>query len=136
MFNPNSIAMEHNMAEQTNNESVVETPDSTQAESGVIINALQIQSLDISDRFTRTKTEAGWKIKLEAPARVTINFTTSMRKFETALMENDVIERDGNDLILLRNQPTDAYRSQRSVSPLARSSRQTLASEPTEGRTV
>ncbi len=124
------------MAEQNNNESVAETEDSTQAESGVIINAVQMQSLDISERFTRVKTETGWQITLEAPARVTITFTTSMRKFETVLMANDIIERDGNDLILLRNQPTDAYRSQRSVSPLARSSGQTLASESTEGRTV
>ena len=124
------------MAEENNNESVAETEDSTQAESGVIINAVQMQSLDISERFTRVKTETGWQITLEASARVTITFTTSMRKFETVLMANDIIERDGNDLILLRNQPTDAYRSQRSVSPLARSSRQTLASEPTEGRTV
>ena len=128
--------MERNMAEQNNNESVAETEDSTQAESGVIINAVQMQSLDISERFTRVKTETGWQITLEAPARVTITFTTSMRKFETVLMANDIIERDGNDLILLRNQPTDAYRSQRSVSPLARSSGQTLASESTEGRTV
>ena len=124
------------MAEQNNNESVVETENSIQAHSGVIINALQMQSLDISERFTRTKTETGWQIKLEASARVTITFTTSMRKYETTLMKNDVIERDGNDLILLRNQPTDAYRSQRSVSRLAQSSGQTLASEPTEGRTV
>ena len=124
------------MAGENNNESGVETQDSTQAESGVIINAVQMQSLDISERFTRVKTETGWKIKLEASARVTITFTTSMRKYETVLMENDIIERDGNDLILLRNQPTDAYRSQRTVSPLARSSGQTLASEPTEGKTV
>ncbi len=124
------------MAPENNNESAVETEDSTQAESGVIINAVQMQSLDISDRFNRVKTETGWKIKLEATARVTINFMTSMRKFEITLMENDVIERDGDDLILLRNQPTDAYRSQRSVSPLARSRGQTLASEPEEGKTV
>jgi predicted nucleic acid-binding Zn ribbon protein len=128
--------MERNMAEQNNNESVVETQDSTQAESGVIINAVQMQSLDINDRFTRVKTDTGWKITLAAAARVTISFTASMRKFETVLMANDIIERDGNDLILLRNQPTDAYRSQRSVSPLARSSGQTLASEPIEGKTV
>ena len=124
------------MEEQNNNESSVETQDSTQAESGVIINAVQMQSLDISDRFTRVKTETGWKITLEATARVTITFTTSIRKLEMALMENDVIERDADDLILLRNQPTDAYRSQRSTSPLARSSGQALASEPTEGKTV
>ena len=124
------------MADQNNNNGTVETQDSTQAESGVIINALQMQSLDISERFTQMKTETGWRITLGASARVTITFTASMRKYETALMENDVIERDGDDLILLRNQPADAYRSQRSVSPLARSNAQTLASEPTEGKTV
>ena len=128
--------MEHTMAAENNNESSVETQDSIQAESGVIINAAQMQSLDISERFTRTKTATGWQIKLAATARVTISFMTSMRKIETTLMENDVIERDGDDLILLRNQPTDAYRSQRSVSPLARSNSRTLASESTEGKTV
>lgn len=126
------------MAEQNSNENVVETEDQTEATSGVIINAAQMQSLDISDRFTRTKTETGWQIKLEASARVTINFMTSMRKFEITLMQNDIIERDGEDLILIRNQPADAYRSQRGVSssPLARNSATPLASEPTEGRTV
>lgn len=126
------------MAEQNNNENATETQNQTQAQSGVIINAVQMQSLDISDRFTRTKTETGWQIQLEAAARVTINFMTSMRKFEITLMQNDIIERDGEDLILIRNQPADAYRSQRGVSssPLARNSETPLASEPTEGRTV
>lgn len=126
------------MAEQNNDETAVEVQDQTQAQSGVIVNAAQMQSLDISDRFTRTKTATGWQIKLEAAARVTINFMTSMRKFEITLMQNDIIERDGDDLILIRNQPADAYRSQRGVStsPLARGSDRTLAAEPTEGRTV
>ena len=126
------------MAEQNNNESTVEAQEQTQAQSGVIVNAAQMQSLDISDRFTRTKTSTGWQIKLEAAARVTINFMTSMRKFEITLMQDDIIERDGDDLILIRNQPADAYRSQRGVSssPLARGNERTLVSEPTEGRTV
>lgn len=126
------------MAEHNNEEGVVETPDQTQAQSGVIVNAAQMQSLDISGRFTRTKTATGWQIKLEAAARVTINFMTSMRKFESTLMQGDIIERDGDDLILIRNQPSDAYSSQRGVSssPLARSNERTLASEPTEGRTA
>lgn len=128
--------MEHTMAAENNNDSTVETQDSIQAKSGVIINAAQMQSLDINEAFTRTKTATGWQIKLEATARVTISFMTSMRKIETTLMANDVIERDGDDLILLRNQPLDAYRSQRSVSALARSNSQALASESTEGKTV
>ena len=127
------------MAEQNNNDNAAEAQDQMQAQSGVIINAVQMQSLDISDRFTRTKTKTGWQIKLEAAARVTINFMTSMRKFEITLMQNDIIERDGEDLILIRNQSADAYRSQRGVSssPLARSSEaRPLTSEPTENRTV
>ena len=124
------------MSEQNNHADAVETHDPIQAKSGVIINAAQMQSLDINEGFTRIKTATGWQIRLEATARVTISFMTSMRKIETTLMENDIIERDGDDLILLRNQPTDAYRSQRGVSPLARSNRQTLASETDEGQTV
>lgn len=126
------------MAEENNNESAGETEEQTQAKSGMIVNAAQMQSLDISDRFTRTKTATGWQIKLEATARVTINFITSMRKFAITLMQDDIIERDGDDLILIRNQPADAYGSQRGVSssPLARSNERTLVSEPIEGRTV
>lgn len=122
------------MAEQNGNENVVETQEQTTASSGVIISAAQLQSLDISDQFTRTKTATGWRIKLEASARVTVNFTTSMRKLEVTLMQDDCIERDGDDLILIRNQPADAYRSQRGVSssPLARSIERTSGSETSE----
>ena len=122
------------MAEQNSNENVGETQKQTEAASGVIINAEQLQSIDINERFTRTKTETGWRIKLEASARVTVNFTTSMRKLEITLIQDDCIERDGNDIILIRNQPADAYRSQRSVSssPLARSTEQLSASAASE----
>ena len=122
------------MTEQNGNENVVETQEQTEASSGVIINASQLQSLDISDRFTRTKTVTGWRIKLEASARVTVNFITGMRKLEITLMPNDCIERDGEDLILMRNNPADAYGSQRGVSssPLSRPSKRPLASEGSE----
>ena len=122
------------MAEQNSNENAVETQDQTEAASGVIINAVQLQSIDINERFTRTKTETGWRIKLEASARVTINFMTSMRKLEITLMKDDCIERDGEDLLVIRNQPADAYRSQRSVStsPLARSNERLSAAKTSE----
>ncbi len=122
------------MAEQNENENVVETQEQTTASSGVVISAAQLQSLDISDRFTRTKTATGWRIKLEASARVIVNFITSMRKLEITLMPGDCIERDGDDLMLIRNQPADAYRSQRGVSssPLARSNERSSNSEASE----
>ena len=122
------------MAEQNGNEHIDETQDQTEAASGVIINAAQLQSIDISERFTRIKTETGWRINLEASARVVVNFITSMRKLEITLMQNDSIERDGEDLILIRNQPADAYRSQRGVSssPLARSNERAPAADASE----
>ena len=123
------------MAEQSNNENVVETQSQTEAASGIIINASQMQSIDISERFTRTHTETGWRITLEASARVTINFITSMRKYEVTLMQNDIIERDGEDLILIRNHSADMYRSQRNVSasPLARTDRTKTSESSTDG---
>ena len=121
------------MTEQNGKKNVVESQEQTEASSGVIINASQLQSLDISDRFTRTKTATGWRIKLEASARVTVNFITSMRKLEITLMPNDCIERDGEDLILMRNNPADAYGSRGvSSSPLSRPSKRPLASEGSE----
>ncbi|MCY3743511.1 MAG: hypothetical protein OXH00_21055 [Candidatus Poribacteria bacterium] len=122
------------MAEQNGNENVAETQGQTEAASGVIINASQLQSIDISERFTRTKTETGWRIQLGASARVVVNFMTSMRKLEITLMQDDCIERDGDDLILIRNQSADAYRSQRGVSssPLARSNERPSASDASE----
>ncbi|MXV76227.1 hypothetical protein F4Z99_18385 [Candidatus Poribacteria bacterium] len=122
------------MAEQNGNENEAETQDLTEAASGVIINASQLQSIDISERFTRTKTETGWRIQLGASARVVVNFMTSMRKLEITLMQDDCIERDGDDLILIRNQSADAYRSQRGVSssPLARSNERPSVSDASE----
>lgn len=122
------------MAEQNGMENIVETQEQTEASSGIIINAAQLQSLDISDRFTRTKTATGWRIKLEAPARVTVGFITSMRKLEITLLQNDCIERDGDNLILMRSHPADAYNSQRGVSssPLARPNKRSSASEESE----
>jgi hypothetical protein len=126
--------VEQSMAEQNGNENVVETQGQTTASSGIVISAAQLQSLDISDQFTRTKTATGWRIKLEASARVTVNFITSMRKLEITLMQGDCIERDGDDLMLIRNQPADAYNSQRGVSssPLARPNKRSSGSESSE----
>lgn len=114
-------------------EQTIGTEDPTQAASGIIVNAVQMQSIDINGRFTRTKTENGWQVHLRAAARITVTFTTSMRKFETTLIAGDLIERDGDDLILIRNHPPDAYRSERggATSPLARAT----TPAPTEGRT-
>lgn len=125
------------MAEENGNNTIAtETSPLMQAESGMIINAAQVQSIDIGQQFTRVKTDNGWRIQLNAQARVIVNFITSMRKFETTLMEDDVIERDGDDLLLLRNQPAEAYRTRRGTSSLAKSPERPLISDPPTERTI
>ena len=108
-----------------------ELTDNT-GESVTLINVQQMQSLEIPQRFNRVKTENGWIIHLEEAGRVTVNFLTSMRKFDTALLTGDLIERDGDDLLLIRKQPEDAYRTQRGSSSLARTRDQLLSAESTE----
>lgn len=106
------------------------------AESGVFINISQIQSIDISDRFTRTQTDEGWSITLHQLAKITVNFTTSMRKLEMVLVEGDIIERTEHDVVLLRKSPPEAYRVQRSTSSLARTREELLQGDVTNETTV
>ncbi len=113
------MADENTMEESTNNT----------GESVTLINVQQMQSLEIPQRYNRVKTENGWKIHLEGAGRVTINFLTSMRKFDIALLTGDLIERDGDDLLIIRKQTEDAYRTQRGSSSLARTREQLLSAE-------
>ncbi len=115
------------MADENGMTEYTENTDRNSAEGGIIINILQMQSIDIPQRFDRVKTDNGWIINVLEPGRITINFITSMRKLDTALLAGDSIERDGEDIIIIRNQPADAYRTQRSTSSLARTRNELLA---------
>ncbi len=110
------------------------TIPSSRAESGIIISVDQVQSIDISDQFTRKKTPDGWYVTLHRPCKVVINLTTSMRKIELHLIEGDVIEKDGADLIVLRKHPLETYKSQKSASPLARNRENLLQNEIIAGQ--
>ena len=120
------------MADENTMDEFTENTDNNSAESVILINVQQMQSLEIPQRFNRVRTDGGWIIHIEEPGRVTVNFLTSMRKFDTALLAGDRIERDGDDLLLIRNQPEDAYRTQRGSSSLARTREQLLSAESTE----
>ena len=122
-----SMAEENGMdqATENSNNSNNETP-----ESGIILNIMQLQSIDINQRFTRVKTDNGWRINILDTGKITINFITSMRKIESMLMSGDAIERDGDDIIIVRNQPDDVYRSKRSSSQLAITREDLLSAEP------
>ena len=117
------------MADENGMNEFSENTDRNTAESGIIISVLQVQSIDIPHRFNRVKTQNGWIINLLESGRIAINFITTMRKMETAMMAGDSIERDNNDLIIIRNQPVDTYRSQRSSTSLTRTRERLLSTE-------
>ena len=89
--------------------------------SGVLISTNQVQSIDVPAKFSKEKTSDGWEILLHDSCKVVINLTTSMRKIEINLIEGDKIEKDGSDILVLRNHSADVYKSQSQPSPLARS---------------
>lgn len=118
------------MAEENGKNQASENSNSDSPESGIILNIQQLQSIDINQRFNRVKTDNGWRINILDTGKVTINFITSMRKIESMMMSGDAIERDGDDIIIVRNQPDDVYRTKRSSSQLAISREELLSAEP------
>jgi hypothetical protein len=120
------------MADEKGMNEIDENTDQNSAGSGFVVNVNQMQSIDIPLRFNRVKTDNGWIINMLEPGRITIIFLTSMRKLETALIAGDSIERDGDDLIIIRSQPADAYRSQRGTSSLARTREELLSTPPSD----
>lgn len=118
------------MAEENAMDEMTESTDQGPSESGVVLNVEQMQTMEIEQRFNKVSSENGWTIQILDTGRVTVNFITSMRKFETTLIEGDAIIRDGNEIFIVKNQTEDAYRKQRGSSSLARSREQLLSSDP------
>jgi hypothetical protein len=92
-----------------------------EAESVTIINAAQVQSIDIATRFRRLATVDGWVLTLLQPSRVIVNLSTSMRKIEMPLAEGDQVIKEREDLLILRKHPADRYKTHRAASSLAKS---------------
>lgn len=122
------------MAEENTMDELTEEIDQDAAESGIILNFQQIQSIDIPQQFKRVNTDNGWIVNILGSGRVVINFITSMRKLETPLMSGDTIERDGDNIVITKNQTADAYRTQRGSTSLARTREELLSAESTVGR--
>lgn len=120
---------EENLMEETTEETEQDTP-----ESGVVLNFQQVQSIDIPQAFDRVNTENGWTINILGSGRVIVNFITSMRKLETPLMAGDIIERDDDNIVIIRNQPAEAYKTQRGTTSLARTREELLSTESQIGR--
>ena len=89
------------------------------AESGLVINMAQVQSINIPAQFSQRKTEDGWEITIHSWCKVTINMTASMRKTEMPMLEGDQITKSGEELLVLHNNPADEYKTKRSASSLA-----------------
>lgn len=76
-------------------------------DNGAIINALDIQSIDIPDKFTLVKQPGGWIATLNADeAKVTINLQ-SMRKLDYTLHSGDTIEKKKDSIIVLQTAPEE-----------------------------
>ncbi len=120
---------EENLMEKTTEEVERDYP-----ESGAILNFKQVQSIDIPQAFNRVNTENGWTINILGSGRVIVNFITSMRKLETPLMAGDIIERDDDNIVIIRNQPVEAYKTQRGTTSLARTREELLSAESQIGR--
>ena len=103
-----------------------------EAESATIINAAQVQSIDIATRFHRLSTVDGWVLTLLQPSKVIVNLSTSMRKIEIPLVEGDQVVREREDLLILRKHPTDRYKTHRGASSLAKSREDLLGSTSEE----
>ena len=89
------------------------------AESGLVINMAQVQSINIPAKFSQRKTENGWEITIHSWCKVTINMAEGMRKTETPMLEGDQITKSGEELLVLHNNPADEYKIKRSTSSLA-----------------
>ena len=89
------------------------------AESGLVINMAQVQSINIPAQFSQRKTEDGWEITIHSWCKVTINMAESMRKTEIPMLEGDQITKSGEELLVLHNNPADEYKTKRSASSLA-----------------
>ena len=89
------------------------------AESGLVINMAQVQSIDIPEQFSQKRTKEGWEITVLQWCKVTINMVESMRKTEIPMLEGDQITKRGEELFVLHNKPADEYKTKRSTSSLA-----------------
>jgi len=89
------------------------------AESGLVINMAQVQSIDIPEQFSQKRTKEGWEITIHQWCKVTINMVESMRKTEIPMLEGDQITKRGEELFVLRNKPADKYKTKKSTSSLA-----------------
>jgi len=89
------------------------------AESGLVINMAQVQSIDIPEQFSQRQTKEGWEITVHQWCKVTINMVESMRKTEIPMLEGDQITKRGEELFVLHNKPANEYKTKRSTSSLA-----------------
>ncbi len=104
-------------------------------DKGAIVNALDIQAVDIPDKFTIVKQAGGWLATLNADkAKVTISLK-SMRRLEYTLRSGDTIEKDKDSVIILQTEPEEDEESGTRVrSSLSyRSRRRAAEGEQTTG---
>lgn len=88
-------------------------------EECTIINTEEIQSINLNGAFSKKSVPGGWRITVKTTCDVTINYQSTMRKTDIPMVEGDQIERDGDTLFLIKQQPTESYQERKSTSPLS-----------------
>ena len=73
---------------------------------GTLINALEVQYIDIPKKFALEKQAGGWIATISETAKVTLNFKT-MRKIEFTVNPGDTIEKYEDNIIILQNVPEE-----------------------------
>lgn len=93
--------------------------ESISGEACTIINTVEIQSINLRGTFSKESFKEGWRITVQQNCAVTINYKSALGKTDIALGEDDQIEKDGDNIFLIRKQPLDSYKDTKTSSPLA-----------------
>ena len=81
---------------------------------GVLINAPEMQSMEIEGPFSYHLQAEGWQITMQAAGKVSFHFRANMRRMDFTVLEGDQVVRSGNDILIVRTHETEAYRGMRS----------------------
>lgn len=102
-----------------NKDSIESQNESISGESCTVVNAEEVQSINLNGIFSKENSRDGWKIIIKQDCEITINYQSSMRKTDISMVENDQIEKTGDTIFFIKKQAGESYKEMRTSSPLA-----------------
>jgi len=110
--------MPENVKEQENQESNSQKKNIS-GEACTLVNIQEIQSLNIKGTFSKESSSNGWMIIVNQDCEATVNYKSSMRKTDISMSSGDIIEKDGDTLFFIKQQPIESYKQSMSASPIS-----------------